>query len=238
MYHSDEDKVYKIRDSLLDKEGDTSNYDAFVTNSMKKKKFTLVDKTHLGEFIELNLSVLSGKITAEEVDQSNPNVVAQIWAPKLLTAPATSATMTSTYIIKAATQSTKGVYGEFDSYLLRNDEDSPWKYSKISIDNLYRIPMFTDFELSDYEKFNLKFVEKFFLKDLESHSKKINFSPRVEYKDFSSSDRNGRNYAFYRFTTVRNAVPLTVVFGVKEDQYNAEETYPRNWFYVYMKRDN
>ena len=232
-----EEKSHKIKNDLIDKDGVITRYDSFLTDKMKKKKLTLIDKEQLEKFIEINLDTLSGLISAEKIDQTNPNIEVALWAPKISTAPITTASMTYTYIIKEPTSSTKGIYGDFSSSLVRKDEKSPWQYSDLSMLNLYDFPILTDFDKIDYDKLNLNFSEKFFLSDLESHSKKIDFSPVNDYKKFASSNRNSMNYVFYKYSTIRNSIPLTVIFGVEKDQYNEHEMHPKNWYYVYMKRD-
>ncbi|AXE33493.1 hypothetical protein [Chromobacterium phragmitis] len=236
MNINDEEKSPKTKDHILDKDGLITKYDSFISERMNKKKLTPIDKTQLESFLKLNLDILSGLITPEEVDRTNINVDVKLWAPKLLTAPIISATMTNTYIIKEPTSSTKGVYGEFSSSILRKDDKAPWEYSSLSMLNLYKFPILTDFEPTDYAKLNLKLVDKFLLSNLENQAQRIDFSPTSNYKEFASSNRNGLNYAFYKFISTKSAVPLTVVFGVQEDQYNEHEIYPKNWYYVYMKR--
>ncbi|MEO9386474.1 hypothetical protein [Chromobacterium phragmitis] len=238
MSHSDEKQSQKIHDSLIGKDGVITSYNYFINDGMSKKKLSSTDKNNLLKFIDINLNILSNISSTEELNKSDPSTKVELFAPKLLLEPIKSASADYTYIIKTPTQTTKGEYGSFLSSLKRKDDNSPWKYAYIPIRNGFNIPTLTNFENNDFDKLGLKFSEKFFLADLESKKHAIDFYQTSDYKKFAEYGDNEANYAFYKFTTSRNSIPLTVVFGVLEDQYNENETHPKNWFYVYMKRDN
>ncbi|OHX10056.1 hypothetical protein BI347_22360 [Chromobacterium sphagni] len=237
MNEGGEKKVPKIVDEISDRYGTVVNYDHFLSDGMKSKKLTPLDKENLERFIGTNLDVLSGKVSLDDVGNKDASIKVDLFVPKIPTDPVVTGTL-YTYIISRPSQATRGIVGGFSSDIDRKDGDAPWKYSNITMSNSDKVEILTNFGQADFEKLELKFVKKFLMSDLKSETKKIDFSPYYDYRKFHSSDYNWLGYAFYKFTTVKNSVPLTVVFAVKEDQYSEHETYPKNWFYVYMKRES
>lgn len=237
MNEAGEKKVPKIVDEISDRYGTVVNYDHFLSDGMKNKKLTPLDKENLERFIGTNLEVLSGRISLDDVDCKNSSVKVDLFVPKIPTDPVITGTLWYTYIISRPTQAARGVVGGFSSDIDRKDGDAPWKYSNISMSNSDKVEILTNFEQADFEKLELKFVDKFLMSDLKSGAKKLDFSPHSSYDKFHSADYNWLGYAFYKFATVKNSAPLIIVFAVKEDQYDGHETYPKNWFYVYMKRE-
>lgn len=238
MKQHNEKQPIKTYESLLNKDRTVENYDYFLSDKVEKKPLSSLDRENLENLIETVLDILSGEKSTKEIDESNPNIQIELIAPQLLTTPITSANVKYTYITKPATSSSKGVYGRFLSLLKRKNEEAPWQYGYIPLTNGYNVSIVTKFEKSNFDKLHLNFSEKFFITDLESKKHALDFYSTTDYKQFAESGDNDANYAFYKFTTSRNSVPLTVVFGVLKDQYNENETHPKNWFYVYMKRDN
>ncbi|MEO9387085.1 hypothetical protein [Chromobacterium phragmitis] len=237
MNESGGKKVPKVVDEISDRYGAIVGYDHFLSDGMKNKKLTPLDKENLERFIGTNLDILSGKVSLDDVDDKDASIKVDLFVPKISTDPVINGTLWYTYIISRPSQSARGVVGGFSSDIDRKDGDAPWKYSNITMSNSDKVEIMTNFGQADFEKLELKFAEKFLMSDLKSGVKKVDFSPYSDYKKFHSSDYNWLSYAFYKFTTVKNSAPLTVVFAVKEDQYNEHETYPKNWFYVYMKRE-
>ncbi|WP_233164432.1 hypothetical protein [Chromobacterium sp. ASV23] len=237
MSGQNEGQVPKIHDSLIGKGGTVVDYDYFINEKMSKKKLSSVDKSNLIKFIDVNLSILSGASSVDAVNKSDPNTKIELFVPKLPQDPIISASTYYTYIIKMPTQTSKGEVGDFLSSLKRKNESAPWEYAYIPIRNGFNIPTFTNFSKEDFEKLHLSASEKFFLSDLESKKHAVDFYQDSDFKKFYDYGDNGANFAFYKFTTTRNSIPLSVVFGVLEDQYDESAEFPSNWFYVYMKRE-
>lgn len=226
----------KIIDRITDKYGAFANYKPYINNNLKAKKLTEADKYNLINFLDKNLSILNEQSALKEIDAHDQNIETSLDVPQLPTTPITSAKLTYTYIVTKATPSAPGIAAHFSSKIYRDTEESPWKSARVLMRYNDSTKILTDFNLAEYKKLHLKFVEKFFLSDIISRNKSLDFSSFNSTDKFYSSNFNWLNYVFYRFITVKNSVPLTVVFGVTKDQYNASETYPRNWFYAYMKR--
>lgn len=229
-------KPQKLIEQISDKYGEIINYDRFTNSNIKKKKLSEFDKNNLESFIECNLEVISGNTSLEEADKTNQNIKIDLFVPKIPTKPVVTGTLWFNYIISKPTQNQRGIIGEFSSDIDRRSEDTPWTFSNISMSNPDKVKILTDFNKNDFDKLRLKFSRKFFMSDLKENAELLDFSPADSYKKFHSSDNNWSNYAFYKFITERQSIPLTVIFGVKEEQYNPEEMYPRNWFYIYIKR--
>lgn len=237
MSQNSDKHPHKIFNDLLGKEGVIENYDYFLSDEMKRIKLTSIDKENLEKFLDAILNVVGGAEKVEGVDDNNPSVQVDLFVPKLPSVPITSASMKYTYIIRQPTPTARGLYGDFSASLERKDAETPWLYSKSTIGYGYKASVQTNFSTEDFSKLGLKFVEKFFLSDLEAGKQKLDFTPLHNYKSFTSSGWNSYSYAFYRFTTTRNSVPLTVIFGVEKDKYNEQETTPKDWFIFYAKRD-
>ncbi|WP_189373174.1 hypothetical protein [Vogesella alkaliphila] len=227
----------KIIDGIVDQSGALVNYRSFIDCDAKVKMFTVNEKDNLINFILVNLDVLSGSASVEDIDRNNLNIKVDLFVPKLPTVPITEADMSYTFIESRPTTTAKGIVGDFFSTINRRDEESLWEYSRIPFIGSCNNKILTNFSEIDFNKLELKFLEKFFLSDLDMDDSKLNFSPIKSYKEFIDNGSYRRNYAFYKFSTIRNSVPLTVVFGVEKVQYNEKEKYPKNWLYVYMKRD-
>lgn len=237
MSQNSDKHPHKIFNDLLGKEGVIENFDYFLSDETKRMKLTSIDKNNLEKFLDVILNVVGGAEKVGDIDDNNPNVQVDLFVPKLPSVPITSASMKYTYIIKQPTTTARGLYGDFSASLERKDEQTPWLYSRSTIGYGYKASVQTNFDAEDFNKLGLKFVEKFFLSDLETGKQKLDFTPLHDYKSFASSGWNSYSYAFYKFTTIKNSVPLTVVLGVEKDKYNEQETTPKNWFIVYVKRD-
>ncbi|MCD0494802.1 hypothetical protein LQD23_21235 [Chromobacterium violaceum] len=238
MNQQDGKHPHKVFNDLLGKEKTIENFDYFLDDRMNKKKLTAIDRKNLERFIDENLNILSESTSLDDIDHKNPNIQVELFTPKLPSTPITWGSLTYTYIIAQPNQSSRGSYGDFTSYITRKDEASPWKFASMAMGTGYKTLVQTNFDLATFDKLNLKFSEKFLLADLASQQRQLDFTPTADYKKFVESDGNGANYAFYKFTTTRNSIPLTIIFGVEKDQYNEQETHPKNWLFIYMKRDN
>ena len=226
----------KLIEKISNKYGEIINYDRFTNSNIQAKKLSELDKNNLANFIECNLGIISGNTTLEETDKTNKNIKIDLFVPKTPTEPVVTGTLWFDYIISKPTQNQRGTFGEFSSDIDRRSEATPWIFSNISMSNPDKVKILTNFNKNDFDKLRLKFSKKFFMSDLKENPDLLGFSPADSYKKFHSSDNNWSNYAFYKFLTERQSIPLTVIFGVEEEQYNSEETYPSNWFYVYIKR--
>lgn len=230
----EEDK--KLIEKISDRYGSTVNYDYFINNNATQKTLSRLDKKNLNIFIERNFDIISGNTSLEEIDKTNKNIKIDLFVPKIPTEPVVTGTLWFNYIISKPSQNQRGIFGEFSSDIDRRSEDTPWIFSNISMSNPDKVKILTNFNKNDFDKLRLKFSKKFFMSDLKENADLLGFSPAESYKKFHSSGNNWSNYAFYKFLTDRQSIPLTVIFGVEKEQYNSEETYPSNWFYIYIKR--
>ncbi|WP_146042085.1 hypothetical protein [Chromobacterium sinusclupearum] len=230
MTHSDEKKVSKTKDSIQ------TGYNLF--SEMDRKNFTLSqqDKKELLHFVDINIAALTSKDSASPIDKTDPNLVLELHTPKLPLQPIQRGYLTYTYIIKNKTTTANGIYGEFYSAMNRKDDESPWSYSNIEMDVSSKTTALTNFNSNDYKALNLKFVQKFTLSDIESNLIKPDLSPERDHGKFLAE--NARIAAFYQFSTTRNSTPLTLVFGVLKKEYDSNTEYPKNWFSLYIKRDD
>ncbi|MEJ8676841.1 hypothetical protein [Chromobacterium amazonense] len=226
----------KIVNQIRDHNGEVTDYVRFINDGMSKKIFNSIERDNLENFISKNMDVLAGSVSDKEMIESDPNVQFEYFVPKLITAPVTVADMQYTFIVTQPTPTSKGVVGDFFGSVERKDENAPWEYGYIPLRNGYISPL-TNFDQKVFDRLGLKFSEKFFLSDLKSGKRALDFYQSTDYKKFSESGDNDANFAFYKFTTTRNSIPLSVVFGVLENQYDESAEFPRNWFDIYMKRE-
>ena len=231
------DQVKKIASEVAGPDGALLNYSSYINPDAKSKKFNQIERGNLVKFIDRNIDILSGVEKLDDVSRTDRNIKVDLIVPKLSMAPVTQADLTYSFIVKEPTTVEKGVVGKFYGQVERSDEASPWEYAKIHMVSINNIPMLMNFTESDIEKLKLIPEKRFFRDDLESGAEKINFSPRHDYKNFASSNNNEANYAYYRYSTIRNGVKVSVVFGVMKVQYDEGAAVPSNWLYAYMKRE-
>ncbi|MFK7088641.1 hypothetical protein AAFM71_07470 [Chromobacterium violaceum] len=227
----------KVINGITDETGAYKNYTDFINESATKKKLNEIEKKNLLSFMEENIKILSGDVSVDDIEKHNENIVVKYSVPKLSLAPVTGAFLDYTFIIKPPSMGSKGVAGSYLGHIERADEKSPWEYADISMMDANDVTIYTNFTSADVETLKLKPEKRFFRDDLASGAEAINFSTRRDYKKFVNSNDNGANYAYYRYSTVRNGVKVSVVFGVKKAQYDEAAAVPSNWFYVYMKRE-
>ncbi|MEN7430290.1 hypothetical protein VA599_05990 [Chromobacterium sp. TRC.1.1.SA] len=227
----------KIVNQIRDQSGAITDYAPFTNDGMSKKIFNSIERENLESFISKNMDILAGAVSDKEMIERDPNVQFEYFVPKLPTVPVTVADMRYTFVVTKPMPTAKGIVGDFFSSVERKDENAPWEYGYISLRNGENIPTLTRYDQKVFDRLGLKFSEKFFLSDLKSGKRILDFYRSTDYKKFSESGDNAANFAFYKFTTTRNSVPLTVVFGVLKDQYDENAAIPSNWFYVYMKRE-
>ncbi|MEJ8676840.1 hypothetical protein [Chromobacterium amazonense] len=237
MNGENNDQVKKIASEVAGPDGALLNYSSYINPDAKSKKFNQVERENLVKFIDRNIDILSGVEKLDDVSRTDRNIKVDLIVPKLSLAPVTQADLTYSFIVKVPTTVEKGVVGKFYGQIARADENSPWEYADIPMMSINDIPILMNFSESDIEKLKLKPEKRFFRDDLASGAEAINFSTRHDYKKFVNSNDNGANYAYYRYSTVRNGVKVSVVFGVKKAQYDEAAAVPSNWFYVYMKRE-
>ncbi|WP_199155341.1 hypothetical protein [Chromobacterium sp. ASV23] len=228
----------KIVNQIRDQSGAITEYVPFTNDGMSKKVFNSIERDNLESFISKNMDILVGAVSDMDVIERDPNVQFEYFVPKLPTVPVTVADMRYTFVVAKPSPTSKGIVGDFFSSIERKGESTPWEYSYISLRNGKNIPTLTKYDQKVFDRLGLKFSEKFFLSDLKSGRRALDFYQSTDYKKFSESGDNAANFVFYKFTTTRNSIPLTVVFGVLEDQYDESAEFPRNWFDIYMKRES
>ena len=228
MTSTNEQKISKLTDEV------NTGYHLFSETDKRTKTLSTLDKSELLQFITINMNALSEKGKIEQLDKISHNFTLELHTPKLPFVPFQRGYITYTYIIKNKSNTSDGVYGQFNSEVNRKDNDSPWSYSNIDVDT--NILLSTNFLHEDYEKLGLKFKREFPMSDLERNAIKPDLRPDRNHKNFI--DTNKGIFAFYEFSALQNSVPLTLVFGVPKNGYKEKEEFPRNWAVLYIKRND
>lgn len=225
--HNDK-KIRKFNDEVK------VGYHLFSEKNKKAITLSKLDKNELLQFVTMNMDALSKSGSIENVEKNSQNVILELHTPKLPLMPFQRGYLTYTYIIKNKFNNGDGVYGEFSSEINRKDNEAPWSYSNMDVG--LNVLLSTNFLPEDCKALGLEFKREFFMSDLVKNTVTSDWTPDRNREEFISS--NNGIFAFYEFSTLRNSVPLTLVFGVLEDGYNGKEKFPKNWVVLYMKRND
>lgn len=214
-----------------------------VDNSREGALYTLteLDKEIFIKFININFEIVSKPNSDAIVNYINKHDIhteIEYFVPKISTKPITEAYINYIYITKFPLKGKKGQYLDLYSSIKKQVKDTFW--STIYINNYSYVagpnPFLTNFNQNDFKDLKFTFERKFFIEDLKENKISVNFSQSNDVDDFINSEQNGDNYAFYQFKTIRNLIPILITLGVRKLEYNPDETYPKNWVNMYIKR--